>query len=246
MSKPGAATLAHTVSRPALTAALSSIATDTPGEISFDKLKQLLCSSGAGLAAEGANSIMTDLVRLNYSKSTVSIEDIVALLVPSSQVASFDELNATESAAITRKFASIDTDGDGSIQTEDLELLTARLGTGGASGLTSLQRAQVAARVEDQGDGRVGVSEFFNILRDVDRPTGPPTAKLLDRCFAAFDKDKTGSLTPGRMREVVDILGGAGAAKSLAGMIEKSVRSDGLINYHKFIAVYTSRIQLKV
>lgn len=209
-SAPAAVELQHKVSRSALSKALGDIASD--GEISYDRLKKLLCSTGAGINDAGANSIMTALVRMNYTRSSASVEDIVSLLVPTSQVESFDELNVRESAEITRKFASIDKDGDGSIETDDLELATARLGplvtprSGAAasqtssSGLSALQKAQIAARVEGQGDGRVGLSEFFNILRDVDRPTGPPPAKLLDGCIAAFDKQKAGALTRERVR----------------------------------------------
>lgn len=48
------------------------------------------------------------------------------------------------------------------------------------------------------------------------------------------------------MCEVLDVLGGKGAAKGLEATVDKCIRSDGLVNYHKFIALYTARIPLKL
>ncbi|XP_055616362.1 calmodulin-beta-like [Toxorhynchites rutilus septentrionalis] len=129
-------------------------------------------------------------------------------------------------------FEKFDTDGNGSITTSELGLITQALGLNPSKE----EMEQMIHEVDLDGSGTIELNEFMVLMARMCREE--PSEDELRQAFKVFDKNGDGFLTVDELSAVMQNFGEGLSDDEFANLLrEADVDEDGKINYNEFAAL---------
>mmetsp|Transcript_118251 Transcript_118251/g.295062 ORF Transcript_118251/g.295062 Transcript_118251/m.295062 type:complete len:166 (-) Transcript_118251:70-567(-) len=133
-------------------------------------------------------------------------------------------------------FSLFDKDGDGTITVQELGIVMRSLG----KRPTPDELKAMIAEVDENGSGRIEFAEFLKILaiklQEVD------SVEEMREAFMVFDRDKSGSVSAGELKHVMNNLGEQVTNEEVEEMIrEADADGDGELSFEDFFQFIIQR-----
>ena len=179
--------------------------------LTMDDIKKLLCDRGIGMSDHAASQVREQL--FGAFGASVTMEQLVCLLVPIQRVRDFADLTESEVSMMRSAFAKLPGATGGAtaaVSTDFLKRAAREVPGLQPSGLMSATELDaVHERCLALHDGSVDLASLFNISREVQRAQlPPPTQHQLVKTLAAFDTETNSTLPLEKLRDVIKLFDG--------------------------------------
>ena len=150
-----------------------------------------------------------------------------------SEFASQTPMNPNELAEVSKIFASLDTSGDGKIETSELKTILSRLGA--PTTQQSLQR--ITDLLDSNKDGHISKEEFVSFYaKHISFHVGHGLHELAHAMFHQFDQDGSGEITMGEFKSIMDTFNVGFTVDEIGELVnELDEQDDGTIGEHEFL-----------
>uniref|UniRef100_A0A9L0RU14 Calmodulin like 5 n=2 Tax=Equus caballus TaxID=9796 RepID=A0A9L0RU14_HORSE len=147
-----------------------------------------------------------------------------------------EKLSEEQVAEFKEAFSSVDKNGDGTINTQELGAVMQALG----HSLSEAELNELIARVDSDGDGVINFQEFLAEM--VKRRKAWGSEQDLQGVFRAFDLDGDGHINVDELKQAIAKLGDEVSEEALEVMIRQAdLDQDGKVSYEEFVRILTQK-----
>ncbi|KAM9673822.1 uncharacterized protein ACIGJ3_008489 [Trichechus inunguis] len=147
-----------------------------------------------------------------------------------------EDLTEEQVEEFKQAFTMFDTNGDGTINVQELGQLMQSLG----QNVPEDQLKVLIAMVDTDGDGVIDFQEFLAAIAK--RMKGKDTEENTLAVFREFDVDGNGHITVAELKQAMGKLGVKLSEEEVDGMIrEADVDQDGKVNYQEFLRMLAEK-----
>ncbi|EFB23090.1 hypothetical protein PANDA_009126, partial [Ailuropoda melanoleuca] len=147
-----------------------------------------------------------------------------------------EQLSEEQVAKFKAAFSRFDTNGDGTINTQELGAVMRALG----QDLSEAELKHLIAQVDTDGDGVISFQEFLAEM--VKRMKSWGSEQDMREVFRAFDLDGNGHISVDELKQAMSTLGEKLSQEELDAMIQEAdVDKDGQVNYEEFLRILSQK-----
>ncbi|XP_008703622.1 calmodulin-like [Ursus americanus] len=147
-----------------------------------------------------------------------------------------EQLSEEQVAEFKAAFSRFDTNGDGTINTQELGAVMRDLG----EDLSEDELKKLIALVDTDGDGVISFQEFLAEM--VKRMKSWGSEHDMREVFRAFDLDGNGHISVDELKQAMATLGEKLSQEELDAMIQEAdVDKDGQVNYEEFLRILSQK-----
>eukprot|EP00347_Sterkiella_histriomuscorum_P009064 403342656 len=141
-----------------------------------------------------------------------------------------DQLSEDQINECRETFKMFDKDGDGTITAKELGIVMRQLGLNP----TEDELLEMIQEVDEDGNGEINFTEFLTIMahkmKDADTELGTLEA------FRVFDKERTGFISKGELKNIIMNLGETMAEEEADELLQEAeVNQEGNVDYMSFV-----------
>lgn len=141
------------------------------------------------------------------------------------------EFNEEELKKFHEAFSIWDKDNDGTVSTEELELVLRSLG----QNPTDAQLRDVINEMDTEGNGVIDFNGFLNMMAKKQKEDSISTAEKFRDAFKVFDKDGDGFISATELQHVMKSFGEDLTKDEAEEMVKQAdIDGDGQIDYKEF------------